>query len=150
MLNNLRQKVMLLTPPAAIVDNAAVTTASLDTKGWDFADIFVIIGATDIAVATLKLRESDDDSAYSDVANGNFATGTLPDGVAATLPSATDDNKVFAFRADCRYLKRYLDVSLTGGDGTAGAYFCVVAMLSRGKESPNTMAERGVSQELMV
>jgi hypothetical protein len=148
MIESLKQKIVVVTPPAAIVDNAAVTTASIDTKGWDWCDIYVVVGATDIAVAVLKLREADDDSTYSDVTNGNFATGTLPSGSSASLPSATDDNHVFAFRKDCRKGKRYLDVSLTGGDGAAGAFFAVFALLSRGKEAPNTSAERGVTQEL--
>jgi hypothetical protein len=143
MIHTQKEKVVLVTSPAAIVDNAAVTTASIDTNGFDYAKILVILGATDIAVAALKLRQSDNDSDYSDVEGGDFAT----DG---TLPSATDDNKVFAFNVDMLGKKRYLDVTLTGGDGTAGAYFTVVALLSKGKTGPSDAASRGVAGELFV
>jgi hypothetical protein len=144
----LNKKVVMLTQPAAIVDNAAFTTASLDTKGFKKAIIYVALGALDIALSVFKLRESDDDSAYTDVTNGNFASGTKPDGVAAALPSATDDNKIYAINVDLRGKKRYLDLSLTGGDGTAGTYAVVWAELCEPEEGTNTMAKRGSAQEL--
>ena len=148
MINTLAQKLVLVTPPGAIVDNASLATTSIDTKGFDQLDVYVIVGATDIAMAALKIQYSDTDSAYADVPNGNFATGTLPTGSAATLPSATADNTVFAWHGAPK--KRFYDVVATGGDGTAGAYIMVIAILSRAKESPNTTAERGLSQELFV
>lgn len=148
MIQTLTQKIVLVTPPGAIVDNASLATASIDTKGYDQLDVYVILGATDIAMAALKMTYSDTDSAYADITNGNFATGTLPTGTAASLPSATADNTVFAWHGTPK--KRYYDVVATGGDGTAGAYIMVIAILSRAKESPNTTAERGLNQELFI
>ncbi|MFZ9311821.1 MAG: hypothetical protein ACO24O_10030 [Arenimonas sp.] len=48
-------KFVSITPPAAIIDNASATTASVDTKGWDYAVITVYLGALDIAVSALKV-----------------------------------------------------------------------------------------------
>lgn len=137
------QKIVLVTPPGAIVDNAALATAAIDTKGFDHCDIYVLLGATDIALAALKLRESDDDTTYADVAGGDFSA-------AGTLPSATADNTVVGWHVNLLGKKRYLDVSATGGDGTTGAYITIVAVLSRAKQSPNTAAKRGLGQELFV
>ena len=148
MIQELAQKIVLLTPPAAIVDNAALTVAALDTKGWGFMSCYLILGATDIAVATCKMTYSDDNSSYSDVANGNFATGTLPSGSASAVPSATDDNKVFGWHGKPK--KRYYKPAVTGGDGTAGAYLMIIAILSRPMEAPNSTSERGLDEELFI
>lgn len=150
MIDQLRQKIVAITPPGAIVDDASWTTASIDTKGWDYCTVVVLFGAMDIAMAALKLQSSDTDGSYADITNGNFASGTQPDGTASSLPSATSDNTMFAIHVDCKKNKRYLDLVATGGDGTAGTYAVAFAILSRGREVPNTKAERGYAQELFV
>lgn len=150
MITALDQKIQSITPPGAIIDNAALTTAPIDTKGYDWCDLFVMLGATDIAMAALKLQESDDNATYTDVPGADFATGTQPDGTAAALPSATQDNTFFAFRVKLNARMRYLDLVATGGDGTAGAYITAFAVLSRAKELPNTSAERGLTGEIIV
>jgi len=144
MIEALNQEVRVVTPPAAIVDNAAVTTASVDCIGAGWVTFEVFLGATDIAVAAMKLRESDDDSSYSDVPGADFSVSP------ATLPSATDDNHVFAIQVNMLGRKRYLDLTLTGGDGTAGAFFMVVARLSRLQKTPSTATDRGYTQELFA
>lgn len=136
-------KIVGITPPAAIVDNAAYTTASIDTKGWDHALVVCYFGAMDIAMATLKLQESDDDSTYTDVTGGNFSS-------AGTLPSATADNTFVGWSVDLRGKKRYLDVSATGGDGTSGTYMAAFVILTRGATSPSSATGRGFGQLLYV
>jgi hypothetical protein len=151
LIRELEQKFVLLTPPGALVDNAALTVAALDTKGWARLLVLVILGATDIAVATMKMTYSDTDGSYTDISNGSFATGIMPDGVAAVVPAAsgaTGDNTIHAWWGPAR--KRYYKPSITGGDGTAGAYIMVLAILTRPKESPNSMADRGLAQELAI
>jgi hypothetical protein len=143
MLNTQNQKVVLVTPPAAILDNASAVTNSIDTLGFDYLNVYVALGATDIAVAALKLQSSDTDGSYADVTGANYAT----DG---TLPSATDDNKVFAFHVDLLGQKRFFDLVATAGDGSTGTFVTAWAVLSRGKATPNSASERGLAQELFV
>lgn len=141
-------KVLNVTPPAAIVDNAAFTTATIDTKGFRSLTVYVSLGATDIAFTVLKLQESDDSgmSGAVDIAGTVFGGG----GGQPALPTATDDNKVYAFYVDLRGRKRYIDVNLTIGDGTVGGFASILAILERAEESPDTAAERGVGAFVTV
>lgn len=138
-------KIVYITPPAAIVDNSAYTTASIDTKGWDEALVCVQFGAMDIAMAALKLRESDDDSTYADITEADFSTSP------ATLPSATSDNTFFGIHVKCGGgRKRYIDLTATGGDGAAGTYMSAFVILAKGEASPASVTDRGFSQLLYV
>ena len=150
MIRQQMEKLVSITPPAAIYDNASLTTASIDTLGYDYCTIYVYLGATDIAMTALKVQESDTDGNYADVTGLVFGTSSNTAGSTSTLPSATDDNKFFAFEIDLRGRKRYLDLVATCGDGTAGTYAAAWAVLSRAEEAPNTAAERGCSQILRV
>lgn len=153
MREELEYKFVAITPPAAIVDNASFTTAAVDTKGWAHCKIVAQFGAMDIAMAALKVQESDDNGSsddFDDVPNLNFNGSTNLDGSASALPSATDDNKFFVAEIPCGgNRKRYLDLVATGGDGTAGTYMSAFAILSRPKISPSTIAEHGCAQILM-
>jgi len=144
-------KRVLLTAPGALVDNASLTVAELDTKGFDYCTIVLLLGATDIACTAAKITESDTSgTSHADVTGLVFGTSTNVAGSTSTLPSATDDDKFFEFQIDLRYRKRYLDATITVGDGTAGGYYVVWAELSRAKEPPFTATERGISQILRV
>lgn len=136
-------KYVLLTPPAAIKDNSSFTVAELDTLGWDYCEILVILGATDIAFTAITLQEGDVTATMSNVTAGTWGTANNHLGVASTLPVATDDNKIFKFELDLRKRKRFIDLTLTIGDGTAGGYAVVLARLSRGEITPYTAAEAG-------
>ena len=138
-------KFVNVTPPAAIIDNAAAVTAAVDTKGFDECAFLVQLGALDIAVAALKLQESDSaGSGYTDIAGADFSVSPL------TLPSATDDNKLYLITVNLVGRKRYLDLSLTLGDGAAGTYVAVLAILGRGQQTPATAANRGLGQQAIV
>lgn len=132
-------------PPVAILDNGSYTTLVIDTLGFAYAVVLVMLGATDIAMAALKLQESDQSGAgFVDVAGANFA-------VNGTLPSATDDNTIVAIRVDCRGgRKRYLKLVATNGDGAVGTFATAWAELSLGSIVPSSAAERGLAQELSV
>lgn len=145
MIEGMKLKYVPVTNPAAIVDNAAFPTAALDTSGWDFVTFLVHLGATDIAIAAFKLQESNDSgmSGAVDVDGADYTT----DG---TVPSATDDNKLFAIHVNCKGRKRYLDLVLTAGDGSAGTFASVIAILSQPKIAPSTAAGRGLAAELLV
>jgi hypothetical protein len=147
MINPLRQKIVAITQPQAIVNNTSWTTASVDTLGFRYATIIVQLGATDIALTALKIQESDDDGStdtYADV-TGLVASGTSGSG---RLPTATDDNSFFAFEVDLKGRNRYLDLVATIGNGSTGGFMSAFALLSRAEESPNTAAERGFAWEL--
>lgn len=138
-------KFVSITPPAAIVDNASYTTATLDTKGYAYARVFVYLGATDIAMTALKIQESDDSgmSGAADVTGLIYGTSADVTGATSALPSATDDNKCFVFEIDLRGRKRYLDLVATAGDGSAGTFAAAFALLSRAGDCPVTPTERG-------
>jgi hypothetical protein len=146
MKSSLNQKIVAITPPGAIVDNAAYTTAAIDTKGFAHLTIIVHFGAMDIAMAALKAQESE----ASDMTGAADITGTVG-GTAFTLPSATADNQFWAIHIDLKGQRmRYIDLVATGGDGTAGTYLTAFAILSRAQESPNSAAERGFTTEVFV
>lgn len=127
--------------PQAITDNATVDSNALDTKGADEAAIIVVIGATDIAISVVKLQESADDSTWTDVTGGAHTT----------LPSATDDNKLWGFFVRCSGERlRYLRARITVGDGAAGAYVAVHTLLARNQDGPYNATTRGLAAELIV
>jgi hypothetical protein len=146
MIQALKQKHVAVTNPGAIVDNAAFTTATIDTRGFAFLTFVVVLGALDIALAAFKLRESDADdmSGAADVEGADFSVAP------ATLPAATDDNKLYAIHVNLKGRKRYLDLTLTGGDGTAGTFASATAILSQASEVPASAEARGFAQELIV
>jgi hypothetical protein len=139
-------KTLGITPPAAIVDNAAFATATIDRRGFNALRIVVFLGAIDIAVAAFKLRESNssDMTGATDVPDADFSIAP------ATLPAATDDNKLFAIFVNLKGRKRDLDLSLTGGDGAAGTFAAAWADLADAEEVPDSAADRGFAQELIA
>lgn len=151
MVNAHKCKWVSMTPPQAIVDNASWTTAEIDTDGFDYAEVIVYLGATDIAMVALAVTESDTaGSGHANVTGLVFGTSTNTAGSTSTLPSATDDNKIFVFQIDLRPRKRYLDLTATAGDGTAGTYLTALVRLSRAEVVPDTATEQGCSQILRV
>lgn len=136
-----------VTAPVAINDNTAYTTNTVDTLGFDEVIFEISFGAMDIAVAALKLTESDASnmSPAVDITGADFSVAP------ATLPSASDDNHFYGIHVKCGgERKRYFDLSFTAGDGSAGTYAVVNAILSRGETEPNSAANRGFTQLLTV
>lgn len=131
-----------VTPPGAIVDNASYTTAEIDTAGFDYLEVIVALGATDIAMAALSLTESDTSgSGHAAISGATFASA---------LPSDTDDNGLFAFMLPLQGRKRYIDVTATAGNGTLGTYACILARLSRAEQAPDTATERGLTGQVIL
>jgi len=144
-------KLVSMTPPAAIVDDASYTTAEVDTLGFDYAKIVVYLGATDIAMTALAVTESDTSgSGHANVTGLVWGTSNNIAGSTSTLPSATDDNKFFVFDIDLKGRKRYLDLTATAGDGTAGTFAVAWCELSRAEDTPTTAAKRGAAEILRV
>jgi hypothetical protein len=131
--------------PAAIVDNASWTTNEIDTLGYNYATVIFNLGATDIAMAALKLQESDTTgSGFADITGADIDAGATDiDGTATALPSATDDNNLVVIQVDLRGRKRFLDLVATAGDGAAGSFASAVCVLSQADVAPESVAGAG-------
>jgi hypothetical protein len=138
------KKVQLIWPQARL-NNAAVTAASVDRKGFNYAAIRVAIGATDIAFTTFKLQESDDNTTFTDVAGADFSVSPL------ALPTSSATNTLWEWQVDLRgSRKRYLKPAITVGNGTSGAFVSATAELSRAEQAPATSTAQGLTGVAMV
>lgn len=138
-------KVVNVTPPAAIVDNASFSTTAIDTAGFGKLAVYFSLGATDIAMTALKLQESDDSgmSGAADITGCVYGASGAP-----ALPTANDDNKIFGFFVNLAGRERYIDVVATAGDGSTGTYGSCIAVLYNG-EGINDATERGLAANLI-
>ncbi|MCO8125070.1 hypothetical protein NHH03_25260 [Stieleria sp. TO1_6] len=143
-------KFLQIVPPAAIVDDAAITTAEIDTLGWDYLTMVCSVGATDIAMAALKLQAGNTSGALTDYDGLDFDGDTDIEGGTAALPADDDDNGLFVFQVDLKARPRYWDLVATAGDGSTGTFFSCTAILSRGEVAPLTATEMGAKSALRV
>lgn len=129
--------------PGAIKDDAAFTSQVIDKAdfpGCDYLEFVGLIGATDVAMATLKVMESD-------TKTNDTTLGGTPALVkdATTKPGATDDGKPFVFGVDLhKSRERYLQLQATAGDGTSGTYLAAIVIGRRLMESSPIAADRGL------
>ena len=139
-------KVVNVLPPEAIKDDGDWTTTEIDTAGFGWCSIYLNLGETDVAMDLFKVRETDTSgSGYADITGADFSVSP------ATLPSATADDLVFAVHIDLRKnRKRYLSLSAGNANGTAGGFAASMAFLYDATQTPNSVAERGTSQDLFV
>lgn len=144
-------KYVYCVPPAAIKDNASWTTAEVDTLGFKYARLVVLLGATDIAMSAFAVTESDTTgSGHANITGAIFGTSTNSAGSTSSLPAADADNYFFIVNIDLRGRKRYLDATLTAGDGTSGTYLAAWWELWDAEDAPTTAAGMGASQVLNV
>ena len=151
MITTQQHKAFLVIPPTAIVDNAAFTEIEIDTKGFRYCTVYACLGATDIAMAGLKMQESDvSGSGQADITGLVWGTSDNTEGATSTLPSATDDDLIFGFDIDLRGRKRYLTCVATAGDGATGSFLTVLALLAREEDGAATAALRGCKEMLRI
>jgi hypothetical protein len=144
-------KIVRVTDPAAIVDNASYATTEIDCRGFDYCTIIAYVGATDIAMTALKVQESDTSgSGFADVTGLIYGTSNGLAGTASVIPTATDDNKFFLFEVNLRGRKRYLDVVATAGNGTAGTYCTILAILTMSEDGRDSAADRNVGDSCRI
>jgi hypothetical protein len=139
--------------PRAILNANSWTTVEIDTLGAAYLEVAVLLGATDIALTALKLGESDTTGgggSYTDITGAVFGTSTNSAGSTSSLPSATDDNKIFLFNIDLKGRKRFLSLTATIDSGSTGGFLAAMARLTRLETSPSTAARYGASQVLRV
>lgn len=155
-MNPAEGQVVVIAAPSAIKDNTSLTTNVVDTLGYRFVEIYVMLGATDIALTALKVQEADAKTDATTLTSGADITGTVfgtdanDTGSTSTLPSATDDNKVYKFEIDMKGRKRYLKPTVTFGDGAAGGYGVAFAILKQGENIRGTAADKGIAQLMRV
>ena len=138
-------KTVAVISPRAILNNGSYTTTEIDTQGFRQMTLIVQLGATDIAATALKLQESDTSgSGQTDITALTFG-GTGLD----ALPTATDDNNLFAFHVDLKNRKRYLTLVMPWGNGSTGGFAAAVAVLSRPEAAASTKTLRGFTGEVL-
>jgi hypothetical protein len=132
------------------LDNATATSYVIDTAGVDFVNIDVVIGTTDIALTALKVLESDAITNSTTLNGGADITGLVYGANGSTLPSATDDNKIFSFEINTQGRKRYLQLVAVAGNGTTGV--AIAAQYNAGKvaNSDLSTSAKGVAAVLNV
>jgi hypothetical protein len=109
------------------------------------------MGATDIALTAAKFTDSDAaGSGHADITGTRYGTDDDIAGSTSVLPSATDDDKIFAWQVDLTKRKRYLNFVITVGDGTQGGYYTLIAILGRGDAAPITAALANLGNILRV
>ena len=134
------------------VDNATFDTFVLDRKGFEVAEIVVIVQNVPAEITALKIQESDDGSTFADIAGTVIGTAEDIDGNTTVLPTATyGDDMLFVFQIDLNKRKRYLAVIVTAGDGS-GQYTEVtaIARLSRGNIGITDSASAGADHVVRV
>ena len=122
--------------PQARINNAAVTCASVDRRGFDYAVVRVAIGATDVGFTTFKLQESDDNSTFTDIAGADYSVSPL------VLPSSASSDTIWEWQVDLRgSRKRYLRPRSPSAMARS-ARSCRPRWSSRGRSSRRTTRRR--------
>jgi hypothetical protein len=134
--------------PAVEDDDAPVgafadaNPVSVDRAGYDHALVLLTVGATDIAMASYAVYSGA--AAASGASDSTYTKITGAELTGAALPSADDDNKVFAISIDLRALSdRYLAVDAVAGNGSTGSHLTINVILTRGAEYLGTAADQG-------
>ena len=115
-------------------DNTSFTVAELDTKGYDELLLIIAFGNVPADTSAVTLTESDTaGSGHANVTAGVVGTAADIDGTTSVLPTAAaGDGDVIIMQVDLRPRKRYLDMTITAGNGSGTVTECaVIAVLGR-------------------
>lgn len=126
--------------PTAAVGATATATLTIDTRGWDHCSLAVVraSNASTVFAGVVKVEESDDNSAYSNV---TALVGGGAGGFSIPAVSNTNAAAILKMDIDTKAKKRYLKVSYTPG---ASATVAIVGRLGRGEEAPVSASDAGV------
>ena len=132
--------------PQTGVKGGNAATLEIDTEKlgvkYDYLTLAYQIGTTDTAHTALKVQETDTTGAgYVDVPNATFA---------AALPGAGAGSTVYVFQIDLRSRARFQKLLSTLAAGTNGANVSAIAILSRGKEAPVSLVQKGLAGQVIV
>ena len=129
--------------------SATLTSATVDTQGYDYLEVYFQLGVTDAALTALVLQSSDlaNFTGGANVAGTKYGTDVNDSGANSTLPSNASSNQTFKWEVDLRGQLRFWEIlAIVGGAGTAGAYAAAWAVLSRAQEIPTTATAKNVNQ----
>jgi hypothetical protein len=125
--------VAAISPAAAITDNSVLTSAIIDTSGYESCVFLINLGLLAAAAATFAVTlDHGDDAALADAAAvpATNLTGTL---ALASFDQAAD-NKVR--KIGYTGSKRYVRMKITPNGNNAAANISAVALLSDGRFIP--------------
>lgn len=133
------------------VDNAAYTTAEIDTAGYGYAVIVATFGNVPANVGAMTVTESDT-AGSGHAAFITVGTTACIDAATSALPTAAGgDGDIMVFEIDLTGRKRYLDFTCTAGDGSGTTTeLSAVCYLFQADVSPTTEAGRGADQIIRV
>ncbi len=125
--------------------NAATAAGNVDTKGFDFVSIDVLMATANVVSnnpTVFKLAESDD----TVVTNFADITAFVGDGTGGwTIPdaetAATNDPNAFKFNVDCSARKRYLRLSISP---LTTQVITAIANLSKAEQFPVNSTDANV------
>jgi len=139
----------VMTVVPALVDDGSATTVAVDTNGFDYVQVYLCIGVTDVALTTLAVQSSSTTGGtYANVTGWIAATSTAISGSTSSFPTATDDSKIWLFEGSTLNCDRFIKVVATAGDAT-GMNMCILVLLSRHTDGPlATAAQRGCEEIL--
>jgi hypothetical protein len=113
--------------PAA-AKTAAVTGSGVDLAGYEGANIFVNVGVRTDSNFQMVLKESDDNSTYSAVADGDvIGTQPLVSGISNTAYQ-------FGYKGTKRYIRP--DFTFKAGGASAGAFLSVLVVRGFKRHEP--------------
>lgn len=124
------------------VSNAGTVTGRIDTLGYDYLNLAVVMGTTNAATnnpTVFKIGEGDTTSTYTDIAalTGDGATGwTIP-----SMSDATTTENAFLFNIDLRGRKRYLLLTISP---LTTHLVTAMGQLYRAEQLPITTTSAGV------
>ena len=141
----------LVVVPPYLSETNATSYLSFDSRGWDYANIWVLCGthtSTTAVFSSIRVAEHDTVTSASSMTQINSLSSS-------TATSATYDNAlptgayqglggvVAEIQVDLRGRKRYLGVSF-GVATNNTAYVGAIARLTRSKNSSDTAAEKSL------
>jgi hypothetical protein len=139
-----KYKFSRLLAPISLAGGASATSIIVDTLGFSYADVVVFFGDINASgVTVLKIQEDD-------AVGGGSATDIPGATFADALPVNADDNGAFSVKFPLGAgRKRYLKLVLTNA-ATNITLASAFVLLHRADEVPNTIAERGLADEIIL
>lgn len=125
--------VVAISPAAAITDNTVLTSAIIDTSGYESVAFVILIGLLAAAAATFAVTvEHGDDAALADAAAvpATNLTGTLA--LAGFDQAADNKTRKIGYTGS----KRYVRIKITPAGNNAAANISAVAVLGDGRFIP--------------